>query len=106
MFSVRDKVERSQIAIANDIFVQTRVAMSYFEIYPDKIGNLKDLTHLAELLIALHSENNPVDLAALMRVDLNKPIDGYTRNSKHSKNDEVNWVKGLVESNSVTLHFL
>ncbi|TQV87340.1 ligand-binding sensor domain-containing protein [Aliikangiella coralliicola] len=106
LFAVRNKIERSQIAIANDVFVQTRVAASYFEIYPDKINNLKDLVDLATLLISLHNKNNTGEVAKLMRVDLNKPINSYSGYSQSNDGLRSSQIAELVELNDVTLHFL
>ena len=97
---LRDKVICSQIPIANNQTTQTRVALSFIELYPDNLNDMNIVVNLCDLLIATHLKNNSKSVSGVMRIDLNKPFDEFSDNRLLSD------VEGLIENNVITGHFI
>ena len=98
ILNLREKIELSEITVANDVSVRTNIGVSYLHVYPEKFSELAVCLLFAKMLIELHIDNNKTDTSGLMRLDLNGPLNNYL--SRDLSIDK------LIESNQITLHFL
>lgn len=93
------KLERSQIPVANDISVPSKVSMSYLDIYPDSVKELQLVIDLCEILITSHRRVNLGDTAALMKLTLNQEINSFANIQTQEE------VEQLIEADKIAYTF-
>jgi ligand-binding sensor domain-containing protein/GGDEF domain-containing protein len=96
----RNRILQSQIGVSNDISVQTQIAISYLELYPESVEDSDLVINLCEILFATHRKLNHALVSGVMRLDLNKPLREFAGVEGEAD------IEQLIEENSLTSHFI
>ena len=70
--NLRSQIIRSQISVANDMSIQTRLGITYLELDSEAAYDASTLIKLSKTLINIHNQVNPVQSSCLMRIKFNR----------------------------------